>query len=92
MNISNQPRTVYKLVTDAAGKKTPEPVTIHLGISDGTFTQIVDGVAADDTLITYVTMPGTAAAISGPPNQSTNPFQQNQRGGQGGGFGGGRGF
>ena len=36
MNISNQPRTVYKLVTSATGKKSAEPVTIHLGISDGT--------------------------------------------------------
>ena len=94
MNISNQPRTVYKLVTDAAGKKSPEPVTVHLGISDGTITQIMDGVAEGDTLITYVTMPGaTAAVVSGPPGQSGNPFQQGQRGGfGGGGFGGGRGF
>lgn len=94
MNVSNQPRTVYKLVTDAAGKKTPEPVAIHLGISDGTTTQIIDGVAEGDALITYVTMPGAAPVISGQPNQSTNPFQQNQRGGGGpGGFGGGgRGF
>lgn len=92
INVSNQPRTVYKLVTDAAGKKSPEPVTVHLGISDGTITQVLDGVAEGDTLITYVTMPGAAPAVAGPPVQSGNPFQQNQRGGFGGGGFGGRGF
>lgn len=94
MNVSNQPRTLYKLVTDAAGKKYPQAVVAHLGISDGTITQVIDGVAEGDTLITYVTMPG-AVTTNGPQGQSTNPFQQNQRGGGfgGGGFGGGgRGF
>ncbi len=96
MNISNQPRTLYKLATDALGKKLPVPVVVHLGISDGTFTQIADGVAEGDTLITYVTMPGAIVSpVSGPPGGSSNPFQQNQRGGGfgggGGGFGGGRG-
>jgi hypothetical protein len=86
MNISNQPRTVYKLVTDAAGKKYPQPVSVHLGISDGTITQVLDGVAEGDTLITYVTMPGAAAPTAGPPGQSGNPFQQGGRGGFGGGF------
>jgi HlyD family secretion protein len=95
MNVSNQPRTVYKLVTDALGKKSVEPVSIHLGISDGTITQVVDGVAEGDTLVTYVTMPGSAPAVSGPPGgNNNNPFQQNRGGGGGGGggFGGGRGF
>ena len=93
MNISSAPRTLYRLVTDAAGKKMPEPVTVRLGISDGTITQVIDGVAEGDTLITYITMPGAApAVIGGPPGQSGNPFQQNQRGGGGfGGPGGGRG-
>ncbi len=86
MNVSNQPRTVYKLVTDAVGKKSPEAVSARLGISDGTMTQIVEGVAEGDVLITYVTMPGAATAISaGPQGQSGNPFQQGQRGGFGGG-------
>lgn len=92
MNVSNAPRTVYKLVTDAAGKKMPEAVVIHLGVSDGTNTQILDGVEEGDTLITYVTMPGAAPA-AGPAGPTGNPFQQNQRGGFGGagGFGGGYG-
>ena len=93
MNVSTQPRTLYKLVTDEKGRKSPEPVIVHLGISDGAVTQALDGVVEGDTLITYVTMPGAAAsAVSGPPGQTGNPFQQNQRGGPGGGFGGGRGF
>lgn len=85
MNISNLPRTVYKLASDASGKKFPEPTTVHLGISDGTVTQVTDGLVEGDTLITYVTMPGAAAAVSGPPPGSNNPFQQGQRGGFGGG-------
>ena len=90
MNISNAPRTLYKLVTDAAGKSLPQPVMVHLGISDGSSTEIVDGLAEGDTLITYVTMPGGAAAASGPAPQTSNPFQQG--GGQRGGGGFGRGF
>jgi hypothetical protein len=91
MNVSNQPRTLYKLVTDAKGRQSPQPITVHLGVSDGTITQVVDGVAEGDVLITYVTMPGstTSSVPGGPQGQSTNPFQQNQRGGPG--FGG-RGF
>jgi HlyD family secretion protein len=92
MNVSTQPRTLYKLVTDEKGKKSPEPIVVHLGISDGTITQILDGVAEGDTLITYVTMPGAITpVVSGPAAQSGNPFQQNQRGGFGGGGGGGGG-
>ena len=84
-NVSNQPRTLYKLVTDAKGRPVPQPVTVHLGISDGSITQVIDGVAEGDVLITYVTMPG-AGVVGSPPGQNTNPFQQNQRGGRG--FGG----
>jgi HlyD family secretion protein len=95
MNVSNVPRTLYKLATDSTGKKVPQPVTVHLGISDGTQTQIVDGVAEGDILVTYVTMPGAATSVSGPAQQG-NPFQQggNRGGGPGGGggYGGGRGF
>ena len=93
MNISNAPRTLYKLVTDAAGKTLPQPVMVRLGISDGSSTEIVDSLVDGDTLITYVAMPGAAAAISGPAAQTSNPFQQGggQRGGGGGGGGGGYG-
>ncbi len=93
VNVSNQPRTLYKLVTDQTGKKSPVPVLVHLSISDGSITQILDGLEEGDVMVTYVTLPGAtpAAMPGGPPGQTGNPFQQNQRGGSGG-FGGGRGF
>lgn len=89
MNVSNQPRTLYKLETSAAGKKHPAPVTVHLGISDGSVTEVLDGVAEGDTLVTYVTMPGATPGFGGPSNQNSNPFQQG--GGRGGYPGGGGG-
>ena len=94
-NISMAPRKVYKLVTDAAGKKLPEEVTVRLGISDGTNTELTDagGLSEGDLLVTFVTLPGSAAAQKGVQTQTTNPFGQQQqgRGGPGGGGGGGGG-
>ena len=91
MNVSNRAVTVYKLVTDAAGNQIPEAATVHLGISDGSFTQIMDGVNEGDALITYVTMPGAAVTPTAAPQQAGNPFGGGGgRGGMGGGgFGGG---
>jgi HlyD family secretion protein len=89
MNISNTPRTLYKLVTDSSGKNWPEPVLVRLGISNGTITQVVEGLAEGDTVITYVTMPGAAVAATGPAAPTSNPFQQSGGRGGGGGFRGG---
>ena len=45
-----QLQTIYKL---PAGKEVPAPVEIRTGISDGRFTQVVDGtLAAGDTIVT----------------------------------------
>ncbi len=45
-----QLQTIYKL---PAGKEAPAPVEIRTGISDGRFTQVVDGaLAAGDTIVT----------------------------------------
>ena len=45
-----QQQTVYKL---PVGKEVPAPVEVKTGISDGRFTQVVDGqVAAGDTVVT----------------------------------------
>ena len=93
-NISMAPRKVYKLVTDSAGKKLPEEISIRLGISDGTNTEITDpaGLSEGDLLVTFVTLPGSAAAQKGVQSQTTNPFGAQQggaRGGPGGGGGGG---
>jgi HlyD family secretion protein len=96
-NISMMPRTVYKLVSDAAGKKLPEAVTVRLGISDGTNTELTDagGLAEGDLLVTFVTLPGTAAAQKAAQQAAAaNPFggqQQQGRGGVGGGGPGGGG-
>jgi len=97
MNTSTDPKTVYKLITDADGSQWPEAHQVVLGISNGTSTEVLDagGLVEGDALITFVTMPGTAAATAPQQQQqSTNPFGGQQGGGGrggpgGGGFGGG---
>jgi HlyD family secretion protein len=45
-----QQQTIYKL---AAGKEEPAPVEVRTGISDGRFTQVVEGqIVAGDTVVT----------------------------------------
>ncbi|HEX5135316.1 MAG TPA: efflux RND transporter periplasmic adaptor subunit, partial [Thermoanaerobaculia bacterium] len=45
-----QQQTVYKL---PPGKEEPAPVEVRTGISDGRFTQVVEGqLAAGDTVVT----------------------------------------
>ena len=58
-------RTVYKLVN---GK--PQPVTVKLGITDGIFTEVLEGLDADDEVISGVT---TSQSESQAPT-GTNPF------------------
>lgn len=67
-------RTVYKLVN---GK--PAPVKVKLGITDGIFTEVLDGLTAGDQVITGVTSPQPETQAP----TGTNPFS-------GGGPGGGR--
>lgn len=80
-------RTVYKLVS--ADAKTPQisSVSAKLGISDGITTEVIDGVAEGDAIVTSITIPGAANA-GGP---AANPFQgggnRNPFGGPGGGGG-----
>ena len=79
-------RTVYIL---AAGKESASPVLqavrVRTGISDGTDTEIADGLKDGDTVIIGVkfSQASAASATSG----GASPF-----GGGGGGRGGGRGF
>lgn len=85
-------RTLYKL--NASDPKNPmaEPVSVRLGISDGFFTEVLDGLKEDEVLITNVTMPGAQPAVlQGPPGGgANNPFQgRGGFGGPGGGGGGG---
>jgi len=81
-------RTVYVLATNAPpgggeAVPTPQPVRIKLGISDGLFTEITEGLKEGDAVITAVKLPQSQAAT--PPPAGTSPFG-------GGGGGGRRGF
>jgi len=69
-------RTVYRL---PGGNKlaTPEAVTVKVGITDGIASEILDGMAEGDVLITSVSVPGGNKPATAAP--AANPF-----GGQGG--------
>lgn len=80
-------RTIYIL---AAGKNSgdpiPQAVRVRTGISDGTYTEVTDGLKEGDTIIIGVKLP--QATIAAPPG-GASPFGG---GGGGGGGGGRRGF
>ncbi len=61
-------RTLYLLAGDA---KTPhvEPVITKLGITDGTATEVIDGLKAGDLVITSAVLPGAKAGAP-----AANPF------------------
>jgi len=63
-------RTVYKLGGTAPAQR-PEPVTVKLGITDGTHTEIVEGLTAGDVLISSVFLPGATTNNASP---SSSPF------------------
>ena len=76
-------RTVYTFGstnTTAVAQGTaakPQPLQIKTGISDGVYTEIIDGLKEDDTIITAINLPQSATTTQ---PQTVNPF------------GGGRGF
>jgi hypothetical protein len=78
-------RPVYKLVDSAAPVKKIEPVTAKLGISDGFYTEVLEGLNEGDTIIKGVTLPGAAPVLAGPSGVS-NPFQSGGRSSFGGGM------
>ncbi|MBX3751499.1 MAG: efflux RND transporter periplasmic adaptor subunit [Opitutaceae bacterium] len=63
-------RTVYKLGGTPAEPR-PEPVTVKLGITDGTHTEIIEGLSAGDVLISSVFLPGATTNNASP---SSSPF------------------
>lgn len=68
-------RTVYRLVGNGPNAR-PEAVNAVLGISDGTGTEIIEGLSEGDQIITSVFSPsGNAAA----PQRSSNPFGGGRR-------------
>jgi HlyD family secretion protein len=81
-------RTVYLLAAGQnPGDPVPQAVTIRTGISDGSYTEITDGVKEGDTVIIGIKLPLTATTALAPGGAS--PFGGG--GGGGGGFrGGGR--
>lgn len=60
-------RTVYLL---RAGSTVPEAVSVKAGITDGSATEIIEGLAEGDVVVTGV----TTAGGSTPPRPATNPF------------------
>jgi RND family efflux transporter, MFP subunit len=66
-------RTVYRLVGTGPTAR-PEAVNVTLGISDGTGTEIIDGLAEGDQVITNV-----YSADSTAPQRSSNPFGGGRR-------------
>ncbi len=79
--------TVYRLVEAGPSPKV-EAVPVRLGITNGSITEVVEGLKEGDVLVTSITIPGAPLATSGA-QQMNNPFQQ-QRGGMPGMGGGGR--
>jgi HlyD family secretion protein len=49
-----------------------EPVNVKLGITDGIYTAVLDGLNEGDMLVTSVTLPGASSAAAGRP--ASNPF------------------
>jgi HlyD family secretion protein len=62
-------RTIYILADAPAGGKVPKPVQVRSGISDGVYTEIVDGLKEGDEVITGLNM-SAAMGQSG----SSSPF------------------
>jgi HlyD family secretion protein len=64
-------RTVYILTTEA-GKQQIKPVQIHVGITDGIYTEVTDGLNEGDNVV-------VAAISSGQAAQGGNPFGPGMR-------------
>jgi HlyD family secretion protein len=68
-------RTVYRLRgTDKTA--VPEAVNVKVGITDGTASEIVDGLAEGDVIITGIAQPSVTAPAGQP---ATNPFGGGRR-------------
>jgi HlyD family secretion protein len=84
-------RTLYKLIEVSPTEKKVEPVTARLGISDGFYTEVLEGLTEGDTMVKGVTMPGAVVAAAGPSGGMNNPFQSGGRSSFGGSSSGMRG-
>jgi HlyD family secretion protein len=79
-------RTVYRLANPLPDLKI-EPVAAKCGITDGSSTEIIEGVKEGEILVSSVYIPGDTTAAA--PTQNRNPFG-GQTGPGGPGMGGGR--
>lgn len=69
-------RNLHRLVNPTEPEKKIEQVSVRLGVSDGFFTEILEGLNEGDTIIKGVTIPGAAPAMAGPSSGGMqNPFQ-----------------
>ena len=68
-------RTIYRVVGKGEAAR-PEAVSVKLGISDGTQTEVIEGLAEGDLVITNVFNTGKAPAAGAP---ATNPFGGGRR-------------
>lgn len=75
----NQPvtRTLYRVVGANTETAKVEPVTVKLGITDGGFTEVVDGLNEGDAIVTAVVMPDAKPGST----PATNPFSPRGPGG-----------
>jgi HlyD family secretion protein len=71
-------RNLYRLVDPNALEKKIEQVSVRLGVSDGFYTEVLDGLSEGDIMIKGVTLPGAVAAGS-PSGGMQNPFQNRSR-------------
>ena len=61
-------RTIYKLVDPTPAKPVLEAVSVKLGISDGAFTEVSEGLAEGDLIVTSISIPGAK------PTAASSPF------------------
>ncbi len=66
-------RTLYKFEDPNALAKKLVPIQVKLGISDGFSTEVLEGLADGDTVVTGVIMPGAAPAAAAA-SSASNPF------------------
>jgi HlyD family secretion protein len=76
-------RTVYRVLSNDPKMPKVEPVTVKLGISDGTTTEVLEGLKEGDTILTSVYLAGATGSAA----PASNPFSGNRSpfGGPGGG-------
>ncbi len=67
-------RTIYRL-PGGAEDATPEPVMVRIGITDGSASEVLDGISEGDTIITGISLPIEPAT----PQSAANPFSGRRR-------------